>query len=50
VNEVDGIYATQLSDGVLYYNATGREQQVGGGDVPAHGIRWQASGGPESSP
>jgi hypothetical protein len=43
VGEMDDVYATQLSDGVLYYNASDRVQRVGRLDVPAHGIRWQAT-------
>lgn len=29
VNDIDGIYATQLSDGVLYYNAVSPPYQIG---------------------
>jgi hypothetical protein len=46
-HDVEGIYATQLSDGVLYYNASDRAQRAGGMDVPAHGIRWQAAAAPK---
>ena len=36
--EVEGIFATELNDGVLYYNSTAEPHSVGGIEVPAHGI------------
>jgi hypothetical protein len=37
----DGIFATQLSDGILYYNSTTDSQNVNGVEVPGHGIAFQ---------
>jgi hypothetical protein len=34
----DGVFATQLSDGVLYYNSTTEPQKLKEGEVPAAGI------------
>lgn len=47
ISDVDGVYATQLSDAVLYYNPSPRDQRVGEVLVPAHGIREQR---PSNSP
>jgi hypothetical protein len=38
----DGLYATRLTDGVLYYNAASQPQTVEGVTVPADGIAWRA--------
>lgn len=38
LHDTEGLYATQLTDGVLYYNATDHERPVGKLRVPAHGI------------
>ena len=35
---VDGVFATKLSDGVLYYNSTAEPHSMDGVEVPAHGI------------
>ncbi len=42
ITEDDGLYATRLSDGVLYYNAGPQPQRVDGLEVPADGIAWKA--------
>jgi hypothetical protein len=43
VDNVEHLYATQFTDGMLYYNASDRQQQVGRMVVPASGIGWQPS-------
>ena len=40
----DGLFATRLSDGVLYYNAGPQSRVVDGIEVPADGIAWRAAG------
>ena len=40
----DGLYATRLSDGILYYNAGPKSQTIDGVEVPADGIAWRAGG------
>lgn len=39
--ETDGIYATELSNGVLYYNSNPDDRTVNGLNVPGHGIAFQ---------
>jgi len=39
--ETDGVYATELSDGVLYYNSNPEERMAGGVKVPGSGIAFQ---------
>ncbi len=39
----DDVFATQLDDGLLYYNASDHDRRVDGVDIPAHGIRRQAT-------
>lgn len=48
-SDIESLYATQLSDGVLYYNALDRDQSVGGAEVPANGIRWQVNAASQSA-
>lgn len=39
--EADGVFATQCSDGVLYYNASEQPRTVRGVAVPGPGIAWK---------
>lgn len=40
--EGSGLFATELRDGVLYYNATGQSRRLDEVEVPANGIGWKA--------